>query len=252
MKIKMTKENLHFLAECIKIETVKESIGILESNKISYILEMDDRYIVEKFLNEISGTAATFGPIIVKIGYFVSKNIGKLTVALLAAMTAKVGQRTDTMIKQKQASKQKALDTAMKESFVMESEDIKADVAEVKEIGKLTKENQKNFSEMIKGGQYKKAIPYLKDMIKDLVKLMNKQRKYLGEHLFDLDKNFLLSVTLWLSIVSFGVVGAKILVPVGRRFLAFFGKGKGNKEESKKFGEKAKKYLMDVKEKSEK
>jgi len=254
MKIKLSKDNLHFLAECIKIETVNESIGFIESPQIKTILEMDDKYIVEKFLNEIAGATATFGPIITMIGNLVVNNIGKLATGLVIAMTASVGQKTDTMIKSKQGMKQKALDDAMGESYTFKEEaepnDTKADIQQVKEIKNNTMQNKLSFSDLIKKGEYKKAIPYLKEMIRDLSKMLSLKVKYHADKInIDIPNNFLASVSMWLSLVAVGVVGARLLIPIGRRFMNFF-RG-NNPEEAKKFGDKAKKYLVNVKKQSD-
>jgi len=52
MKIKLTREELNYYSECIKYCTIKDSIGLLESDQIKTILEYDDKLLVEMYLNE--------------------------------------------------------------------------------------------------------------------------------------------------------------------------------------------------------
>jgi len=253
MKLKLTKNNLHFFSECIKIETISSSLNILNESNIKSILEMEDKYIVEKYLNEIAGSSAVIAPIISGLGVLVVNNIGKVSVALLAALTAMLGSKTDMAIKHSQASRELAMKSAMGESAVLKEEVdkelVKDSLEIIKEIKNTTLSNKSEFEKFVRSGEYKKAIPYLKGMIKDLSTLIGIKSRNNIPLTIEIPRELLSTSMMWLSLAVVGVVSAKLLVPVGRRILRFFS-GKSPEEETKKFASKAKDYLKNVKEKT--
>ena len=253
MKVRLTEKNLHFLAECIKTETIASSLCVLNEQNIRSILEMEDRHIVERYLNEISGATAAVAPIVRGMAQLVLNNIGKLSIALAGGLTAMLGQRTDVAIKQGQAMKAAALQRAMGESTTLTEENggeaVKASLDSIKEIKNSTVTNKSQFEELFRKGEYKQAITYLKNMIRDLGALIKIKVRHNLPVKFDLPNEFLSTSLMWLSLAGAGVIAAKLLVPVGRKILRFF--SGQYPDEAKDFSDKAKNYMSNIKDKAQ-
>ena len=158
MKIKLTREELNYYSECIKYCTVKDSIGILESSQIKFILEYDDKQLVERYLSETGSYISRH--ILRNIGRTLKLKKGLLKVRLpeLKNELVKMSHTIETLEKMQM---DKTLDRVARKKIAEKATEIKAQQVWVRSDIRGVEDDLYNISKLMTSRIKKWIAAYL-------------------------------------------------------------------------------------------